>query len=249
MRSILVFIIAVSASIQGIGQVVAFGLKADVGGVVTTYGTNEILTDNNWSNEWQGSVGVVVYKPVLGLNNLQVSSGLSLGMSNFRLRSGWNLPNDVLTPTQSPLNSYSVYRVVRKNTQLVLPFDFRLKLISARGFFADHNFYITGGLVWRINVSNTENIYSVEQLGNYESTTYQASEEFKSNLNSYFENEFASQNLMATVGFERGRALSGIELIYSLKYQWHLTSVTNDLKVNNSGGLQFGVGIRFGGPR
>ncbi len=74
MRSILVLIISVVVSIQGIGQVVAFGLKADVGGVVTTYGTNEILTDNNWSNEWQGSVGVVVYKPVLGLNNLQVSS-------------------------------------------------------------------------------------------------------------------------------------------------------------------------------
>lgn len=249
MRLILVFIIAVSASIQGIGQVVAFGLKADVGGVVTTYGTNEILTDNNWSNEWQGSVGFVVYKPIFGLNRLQVSSGMSLGMSNFRLRSGWNLPTDVLAPSQNPLNAYSVYRVVRKNTQLVIPFDIRLKLISARGFFASHNFYITGGLVWRINVSNTENIYSVEELGNYESTTYKASEEFKSNLNSYFENEFASQNLMATVGFERGRAFTGIELIYSVKYQWHLTSVTNDLKVNNSGGLQFGVGIRFGGPR
>jgi hypothetical protein len=249
MRSILVFIMAVSASIQGIGQVVAFGLKADAGGVVTTYGTNEILTDNNWSNEWQGSVGVVVYKPIFGLNRLQVASGMSLGMSNFRLRSGWNLPTDVLTAGQNPLNAYSVYRVVRKNTQVVIPFDIRLKLISARGFFANHNFYITGGLIWRINVSNTENIYSVEELGNYESKTYQASEEFKSNLNSYFENEFASQNVMATVGFERGRAFTGIELIYSVKYQWHLSSMTNDLKINNSGGLQFGVGIRFGGPR
>lgn len=249
MRSLLVFMLAVVVSVQGIGQVIAIGVKGEAGTVVTTYGTNEILADNNWSNEWQGSVGVVVYKPVLGLNNLQVSSGLSLGMSNFRLRSGWNLPSDILTPTQSPLNSYSVYRVVRKNTQLVIPFDIRMKLISARGFFANHNFYITGGLVWRINVSNTENIYSVEQLGNYESTTYQASEEFKSNLNSYFENEFASQNLMAAIGFERGRALSGIELIYSVKYQWHLSSMTKDLKINNSGGLQFGLGIRFGGPR
>jgi hypothetical protein len=249
MRLILVFIVALFVTVQGIGQVIAIGVKGDAGTVVTTYGTNEILADNNWSNEWQGSVGVVIYKPVLGLNNLQVSSGVSLGMSNFRLRSGWNLPNDILTPTQSPLNSYSVYRVVRKNTQLVIPFDIRMKLISARGFFANHNFYITGGLVWRINVSNTENIYSVEQLGNYESTTYQASEEFKSNLNSYFENEFAAQNLMAAIGFERGRALSGIELIYSVKYQWHLSSMTKDLKINNSGGLQFGVGIRFGGPR
>lgn len=243
------FLLVILTSLEASAQIFSLGVKADAGSVVTTYGTNTILTDNNWSNEWHGNIGLNVYTRILGLDRLQASTGLGLGLSNYRLRTGWDLTSDVLSEQQSPLYSYSAYRIVRKNLQLIIPMDIRLKLVSTRGFLANHNFYLTGGLIWRINANNTENIYAIEEQGNYESNDFEASSTFKNNLNDYFSGEFTSQNLLAAVGFERGRSLTGVELIYSFKYIWNLTSMTKDLKINNSGGIQLGVGIRFGNFR